>query len=83
MQLTIRMPDEVGEKIDVLSKRLGLKKSDVVRLALRQFADDNMGGDERTPFQRVKHLVGIGESGISDLGRRHRDHMVKKIGGRR
>jgi hypothetical protein len=82
MQLTVRVPDEVGEKIEALSKRLCLKKSDVVHLAIQQFADDNSGGDEGTPFQRVRYLVGIGESGISDLGRRHRDHLVNKVRGR-
>jgi Arc/MetJ-type ribon-helix-helix transcriptional regulator len=81
MQITVRMPDEIGEKIEALSKRMGLKKSDVVRLALRQFTEEDASDQESTPFQRVRHLVGIGKSGIPDLGRRHRDHLVRKIRG--
>ena len=83
MQITVRMPDEIGEKIEALSKRMGLKRSDVVRLALRQFTEEDASDQKSTPFQRVRHLVGIGESGIPDLGTRHRDHLIRKIRGRR
>jgi len=79
MQLTVRMPDEYEVKINALAKRLGLKKSDIVRLAVRRFAEENLPVDEKTPFQKVRNLVGTAESGISDLGRRHRDYLVEKI----
>jgi len=83
MQITVRMPDEIGEKIEALSKRMGLKKSDVIRLALRQFTEEGTTDRESTPFERVRHLVGVGKSGVPDLGRRHRDHVVRKIRGSR
>ncbi|MBN1106098.1 MAG: ribbon-helix-helix protein, CopG family [Deltaproteobacteria bacterium] len=83
MQITVRIPDEIGEKIEALSKRMGLKKSDVVRLALRQLTEEDAPDQERTPFERVRHLVGIGKSGIPDLGSRHRNHLIRKIRGSR
>ena len=49
MQLTIRMPDEYGEKIKVLAEKMGLKKSDIARLALKQFVEESLNNDERTP----------------------------------
>lgn len=79
MRFTVRMPDEYEEKINTLAKRLGLKKTDIVRLAVGRFADENLPANEKTPFQKVSDLLGTAESGISDLGRRHRDYLVRKI----
>ena len=79
MQLTIRMPDEYKEKIELLSGDMGLKKSDIARLALRQFIDENLEQDPKTPYQKVKHLLGRVESGIKDLGQNHRKHLIDQI----
>ena len=68
MQLTIRMPDEYKEKIEVLAGKMGLKKSDVARMALKTFIEENMDNDQRRPYEKTKHLLGIAESGIKDLG---------------
>jgi len=82
MRFMVHMPDEYEEKINALAKELGLKKSDIVRLAIRRFADEDLPVNEKTPFQKVRDLLGTAESGISDLGRRHRDYLVEKIRGR-
>ncbi len=73
------MPDEYEEKIALLAKRMGLKRSDIVRMALKQFVEENLETDQRTPFQRIGHLLGTAESGVKDLGQRHRDYLMKKI----
>jgi metal-responsive CopG/Arc/MetJ family transcriptional regulator len=79
MQMTIRMPDEYTKKLDQLSKRMGLKRSDVIRLALKQFFQEDDLQDHSSPFQKVSHLLGVAESGIRDLGKRHRDYLITKI----
>jgi metal-responsive CopG/Arc/MetJ family transcriptional regulator len=79
MQLTVRMPDEFKQKIDRLSKKMGLKRSDIVRLALKRFLEEDNEGDHRTPFQRVSQLVGSAESGVKDLGQRHRYYLAQKL----
>ncbi|MBW2000766.1 MAG: CopG family transcriptional regulator [Deltaproteobacteria bacterium] len=79
VQLTIRMPDEYKEKIDSLAKKMGLKKSDVARMALKHFIEENLGDDRNVPYARVKHLVGSAQSGIKDLGQRHRKYIVQSI----
>ncbi len=79
MQLTIRMPQEYKEKIEVLAERMGLKKSDIARLALKEFIEENTVADGQSPYDKVKHLLGTAESGIKDLGQRHREHLIKKI----
>jgi len=79
MQLTVRMPDEYMEKLNLLSKKMGLKKSDVVRVALKRFLDENSEGIYRPPFQKIKSILGVAESGIKDLGQRHRHYLIQKI----
>jgi predicted transcriptional regulator len=79
MQLTIRMPQEYKEKIEILAERMGLKKSDIARLALKDFIDENLAADDRAPYDKVKHLLGTAESGIKDLGQRHREYLVRTI----
>ncbi len=79
MQLTIRIPDEYKKKIDILSSNLGLKKSDIARLALRKFIDENLEKEQKNPYQKVKHLLGRVESGIIDLGQNHRKHLINQI----
>jgi antitoxin component of RelBE/YafQ-DinJ toxin-antitoxin module len=79
MQLTVRMPDKYTKKLNVLSKKMGLKRSDVVRLALQRFFDENSVGIDQSPFEKVKSMLGVAESGIKDLGQRHRHYLIQKM----
>ena len=79
MQLTIRMPDEHLFKIEKLAKQMGLKKSDVARMAIKKYLSENEIREEVSPYERAKHLLGIAESGVTDLGQNHRRHLIKKI----
>ncbi len=58
---------------------MGLKKSDIARLALRKFIDENITKEQTTPYSKVKHLLGKAESGIKDLGQNHRKYLIEKI----
>lgn len=78
MQFTIRMPDDYKKKIEILSDNMGLKRSDIARLALRKFIDENLEHEQETPYQKVKHLLGKTESGIKDLGQNHRKYLIEK-----
>ncbi|MFC1857665.1 hypothetical protein ACFL9U_06495 [Thermodesulfobacteriota bacterium] len=79
MQFTVRLPDEYSGKIALLSKKLGLKQSDIARMALKQFVEENLDKNRSSPFQKLKHLIGSAESGIQDLGQRHREHIIEKL----
>ncbi len=79
MQLTVRMCDEYSEKLNLLSKKMGLKRSDVVRLALKRFLDENNEVIDQHPFQKIKNILGVAESGVKDLGQRHRHYLIQKI----
>ncbi len=80
MQLTVKIPDDYDEKIVVIAENMGLEKSDLARLALKQFIEENIGEDRDTPYQKVRHLIGTAESGIRDLGQSHHHYLMKKIG---
>lgn len=78
MQLTIRMPDEQMTRIEYIAKKMGLKKSDITRMALKKFLEEYSDTTVK-PFAKVKHLLGVVESGVPDLGQHHRNHLIKKI----
>ena len=59
---------------------MGLKKSDITRMAIKKFIEEYSDNSVK-PFEKVKHLLGVVESGVSDLGQRHRNHLLKKIKG--
>ena len=80
-QITIRMPDEDISRIDQLAKSMGLKKSDVTRLAIRKFLDANKLENLPSLYDRAKNLIGVVESGLPDLGLNHRKHLINKIKG--
>jgi antitoxin component of RelBE/YafQ-DinJ toxin-antitoxin module len=80
MQITIRASDDLLLKIEKIAKEMGLKKSDVTRMALTKFADEYaLKTSAQKPYDRAKHLIGLAESGVKDLGRRHREYLLKKI----
>ncbi len=76
-QLTLRLPAELSAKLDRAAKRMNRKRSDVARLALAQFVDD--GTPAGRPADLVRDLVGSVQSGIPDLGTRHREHLLARV----
>lgn len=75
-QLTVRLPEALSRKLELSARRLKRKRSDVVRLALEQFLD--VEPDIR-PIERVRDLIGRIESGVPDLGQRHREHLIRRL----
>lgn len=78
-QLTVRLSDDLDKEISSLAKRLHLKRSDIVRMALEKFLGDFQGTEESKPYDKVKNLIGSIYSGISDLGEAHRKHLLGRI----
>jgi predicted DNA-binding protein len=75
-QLTLRLPGELAEKLDRSARRLKRKRSDVVRQALEQFLETE---PDLRPIERVRDLLGSVDSGVPDLGQRHRDYLIKRL----
>jgi metal-responsive CopG/Arc/MetJ family transcriptional regulator len=82
-QITIRMPEEYFFKIEQIAKSSGLKKSDITRMAIRKFIDEYNDEEEADLYGKAKRLLGVVESGISDLGQNHRKYFIKRIKGSR
>lgn len=75
-QLTLRLPAALAAKLERSARRLKRKRSDVVRQALEQFLD---AGPEVRPIDRVRDLLGSVETGVSDLGQCHREHLIRRL----
>jgi metal-responsive CopG/Arc/MetJ family transcriptional regulator len=75
-QLTLRLSGDLAEKLERSARRLKRKRSDVVRQALEQFLDTE---PEIRPIERVRDLLGRVESGVPDLGQRHREYLIRRL----
>ena len=75
-QLTLRLRAALAKKLERSARRLKRKRSDVVRQALEQFLD---AGPEVRPIDRVRDLLGSVETGVPDLGQRHREHLIRRL----
>jgi metal-responsive CopG/Arc/MetJ family transcriptional regulator len=75
-QLTLRLPRTLATKLERAAHQMKRKRSDVVRLALEQFLDT---GPAMRPIERVRDLLGAIDSGVPDLGQRHREHLARRL----
>jgi metal-responsive CopG/Arc/MetJ family transcriptional regulator len=78
-QLSVRLSNGLDKEISNLARRLRLKRSDIVRIALEKFLDEFQGEEESKPYEKVKNLIGSVSSGTSDLGEAHRKYLLKQF----
>jgi Arc/MetJ-type ribon-helix-helix transcriptional regulator len=78
-QLTVRMPECLVQKLDREAVRHRRKRSEVIRLAVERYFEDSAAQAEIRPIDRVRDLLGSFESGIPDLGQRHREHLLERL----
>jgi metal-responsive CopG/Arc/MetJ family transcriptional regulator len=77
-QITVRLPDDLGQTLKTASSRMQRKPSEIVRLALQEFLGTTAGRRDR-PADRVRRLIGSLESGIPDLARKHRAYVLESL----
>lgn len=75
-QLTMRLPADLAAKLERSARRLKRKRSEVVRQALEHFLDSE---PDVRPIERVRDLLGCVQSGVPDLGQRHRDYLIRRL----
>lgn len=78
-QITVRIGSGLARRLRLSAKRLGLRPSELVRAALRQFLETGRAKPGRTPYERVKHLVGKVSTGIPDLAEEHRKYILESL----
>lgn len=75
-QLSLRLPEDLMERLEATARRHRRSRSEIVRMAIEQFLDTEF--TER-PIERVRDLLGAVETGIPDLGERHREYLLKRL----
>ena len=78
-QLTIRLSAALYQRLDRVGKRLGRRRSELARLAVQRYLDEIEGESQPRPFDRVHDLLGSLDSGVSNLGTRHRKHLLASL----
>ena len=78
-QLTLRMPAELADRLERVSRSTRRRRSELVRLALEQFLGQADPGMERRPIDLVRDLLGSVDSGVTDLGRNHREYLLRRL----
>ena len=77
-QITVRMPEILIEKLDREAALRRRKRSEVIRMAVERFIEEPEAPGGR-PVDKVRDLLGSYESGIPDLGQRHREHLIRRL----
>ena len=84
MSLSIRLDPEMENKIRILSKRLRIPKSEVIRKSLKRFLSEVSRTESSFPYQIYKMLEDrIPASGLTSLSMNHRTEVLKRIQQRR
>lgn len=80
LQISVRIPGDLLRKLDRRAEAIRRKRSEVIRLAVERFVEETAeAGAESRPIDRVRDLLGSYESGVPDLGQRHREHLLERL----
>ena len=77
-QLTFRLPKKVATDLTRIANRRGLQRSDLLRQVVEKMVAEEAGASR--PFERVRDLIGIVNSGKHDLGSEHRRYLKLGFG---
>ena len=75
-QITLRLEESLVFKLDTLANRMRRTRSEVIRMALSHFVADDT---PLSAFEQIQDLIGSVESGMPDLGERHRDYLTERL----
>lgn len=78
-QITLRMPESLLDELDRRAALDRRKRSDVIRMAIERFLEGPPLEEGGRPIDRVRDLIGSHESGVPDLGQRHREHLLRRL----
>lgn len=78
-QLTVRLPGALHNRLTRVANRLGLKRSHLARMAIQRYLDETEHTPRARAYDAVKDLIGSLDSGVSDIGSRHREYLVRRF----
>lgn len=68
MPISVRLDRDTERLVTRLARTKATTKSDVIREAIKKLAEaDQVGKPGATPYEAIKHLIGIGKGGPPDL----------------
>ncbi len=79
-QLTVRIPKDLRDALDRVSRKSGLRNSEIVRLALQRHLNLPANRNIRSA-ERVRTLLGSLESDVPDLAEDHRAYIIESLTG--
>lgn len=82
-QISLRLPEELLDRLDRVAEETGLRRSTLVRRAILAYLEGRSLELGERPIDRVRDLIGAAYGGPPDLGRRHREHLEDLIVDRR
>ncbi|MCK8825502.1 ribbon-helix-helix protein, CopG family [Fuchsiella alkaliacetigena] len=75
--LSVRLPEELEEKLNILSEQEGTTKTDIVKEALRNYIEEK---EKQThPYELGEDLFGKHGSGKGDLSTTYKQKVRSKI----
>lgn len=74
-QLSVRLPGELARRLARAARARGVKRSELVREAIRAFLEGPPVGHGGSAYDRVRDLAGVVYGGPPDLGARHREYL--------
>ena len=84
MPVSVRLDAKTTDLVDRLARRRGLTKSEVLRVALRQFAEREAGEQAAgTAYDRLAHLIGCFDSGGANLSERTGERFAAALRGKK
>ncbi len=73
-QISLRLPEQLLNRLDDLATELEVRRSELVRRAILAYMESGIEPGDR-PIDRVRDLIGAAYGGPSDLGHRHREYL--------
>lgn len=77
--LNIRIDAETAAFLDRIARERGLTKSEIVRQALATLRKQKRPAAAATPFERMAHLIGSGDSGGMQLSERTGERFARML----
>src|SRR5437667_3294149 len=77
-QVTLRIDDALANRVEHLARRMRRGRSEIIRLALEEFAATAPEQPSRRPIELVHDLVGRLEASTPDLSHPSRQGLVKR-----
>jgi len=77
--VNVRLNKELEQRLAEEAAHTGLRRNDIIRLAVRRWLAGRrpLGAEER--FTRVEHLIGRFDTGPADLAERHGEYLKRKL----